>query len=213
MVPNGVDTGASGESISRHRSGWRCSDNGSSMTPAVGTKAAVRSIRYSLADLSAFTDATGVLLYVGRFTAVKRLSLLLSVRQTKLGPVAPLIIWGGHPASGRRASLFAGNEGPSTACSSSAGVAMRTSGSALAARGPDGCPVGRGSLRGRVPRGDIGRTAGRRHQHRRTPDVPQPRHRVAGGLADTARRRGCTGWGAGRAALICPAERLTRAEA
>ena len=35
------------------------------------------SIRYSLADLSAFTDATGVLLYVGRFTAVKRLSLLL----------------------------------------------------------------------------------------------------------------------------------------
>jgi glycosyltransferase involved in cell wall biosynthesis len=58
------------------------------------------SIRYSLADLSAFTDARGVLLYVGRFTAVKRLSLLLRAYarvRAKLGPVAPLIIWGGHP--------------------------------------------------------------------------------------------------------------------
>jgi D-inositol-3-phosphate glycosyltransferase len=58
------------------------------------------SIRYSLADLSAFTDSAGVLLYVGRFTAVKRLSLLLRAYarvRAKLGPVAPLIIWGGHP--------------------------------------------------------------------------------------------------------------------
>jgi glycosyltransferase involved in cell wall biosynthesis len=58
------------------------------------------SIRYSSADLSAFTDAAGVLLYVGRFTAVKRLSLLLRAYarvRAKLGPVAPLIIWGGHP--------------------------------------------------------------------------------------------------------------------
>ena len=58
------------------------------------------SVRYSLADLSAFTDAAGVLLYVGRFTAVKRLSLLIRAYErvrAKLGPVAPLIIWGGHP--------------------------------------------------------------------------------------------------------------------
>jgi len=58
------------------------------------------SIRYSLADLSAFTDSTGVLLYVGRFTAVKRLPLLLRAYarvRAKLGSVAPLIIWGGHP--------------------------------------------------------------------------------------------------------------------
>jgi glycosyltransferase involved in cell wall biosynthesis len=56
-----------------------------------------------LADLSAFTDSTGirpVLLYVGRFTAVKRLSLLLRAYErvrSRLGPVAPLLIWGGHP--------------------------------------------------------------------------------------------------------------------
>jgi D-inositol-3-phosphate glycosyltransferase len=61
------------------------------------------SVRYTLADLAAFTDSTGVkplLLYVGRFTAVKRLSLLLQAyaRVTaRLGPVAPLLIWGGHP--------------------------------------------------------------------------------------------------------------------
>ena len=61
------------------------------------------SVRYSLADLSAFTDSTGVrpvLLYVGRFTAVKRLSLLLRAYarvRARLGPTAPLLIWGGHP--------------------------------------------------------------------------------------------------------------------
>jgi D-inositol-3-phosphate glycosyltransferase len=61
------------------------------------------SIGYSLADLSAFVDSSGVrpvLLYVGRFTAVKRLSLLLRAYarvRSQLGPVAPLLIWGGHP--------------------------------------------------------------------------------------------------------------------
>jgi D-inositol-3-phosphate glycosyltransferase len=61
------------------------------------------SVRYSVADLSAFADSTGlrpVLLYVGRFTAVKRLTLLLRAYarvRFRLGPVAPLLIWGGHP--------------------------------------------------------------------------------------------------------------------
>jgi D-inositol-3-phosphate glycosyltransferase len=61
------------------------------------------SIRYSLADLSAFIDSRGlrpVLLYVGRFTAIKRLALLLRAYarvRAELGPVAPLLIWGGHP--------------------------------------------------------------------------------------------------------------------
>ena len=61
------------------------------------------SVRYSLADLSAFTDSTGlrpVLLYVGRFTAVKRLQLLLRAYarvRSRLGSVAPLVVWGGHP--------------------------------------------------------------------------------------------------------------------
>jgi glycosyltransferase involved in cell wall biosynthesis len=61
------------------------------------------SVRYSLADLAAFVDSTEmrpVLLYVGRFTAVKRLPLLLRAYarvRSRLGPVAPLLIWGGHP--------------------------------------------------------------------------------------------------------------------
>jgi glycosyltransferase involved in cell wall biosynthesis len=61
------------------------------------------SVRYSLADLSAFAGSTGVhpvLLYVGRFTAVKRLPLLLRAYarvRSRLGPVAPLLVWGGYP--------------------------------------------------------------------------------------------------------------------
>ena len=61
------------------------------------------SVRYSTADLSAFVDSTKmrpVLLYVGRFTAVKRLPLLLRAYarvRSQLGAVAPLLIWGGHP--------------------------------------------------------------------------------------------------------------------
>jgi glycosyltransferase involved in cell wall biosynthesis len=61
------------------------------------------SVRYSSSDLSAFVDSTGmrpVLLYVGRFTAVKRLQLLLRAYarvRAQLGHVAPLLIWGGHP--------------------------------------------------------------------------------------------------------------------
>jgi glycosyltransferase involved in cell wall biosynthesis len=61
------------------------------------------SVRYSLDDLSAFGDSTQmrpVLLYVGRFTAVKRLPLLLRAYarvRSRLGPVAPLVIWGGYP--------------------------------------------------------------------------------------------------------------------
>ena len=61
------------------------------------------SVRYSLADLSAFADSRGihpVLLYVGRFTGVKRLSLLLRSYarvRSRLGSVAPLLVWGGYP--------------------------------------------------------------------------------------------------------------------
>jgi D-inositol-3-phosphate glycosyltransferase len=61
------------------------------------------SVRYSVADLNAFVDSAEmrpVLLYVGRFTAVKRLPLLLRAYKrvrSRLGPVAPLLIWGGHP--------------------------------------------------------------------------------------------------------------------
>lgn len=63
------------------------------------------SVAYSDVDLAAFLDPdTGglrpVLLYVGRFTAVKRLDMLLRAYarvRAALGPVAPLVVWGGSP--------------------------------------------------------------------------------------------------------------------
>jgi glycosyltransferase involved in cell wall biosynthesis len=78
------------------------------------------SIRYSDADLAPFVDGAlvrPVLLFVGRFTAVKRLPLLLKayarVRQ-RLGPIAPLLIWGGYPGEwegGHPAELAAPHDG------------------------------------------------------------------------------------------------------
>ena len=74
------------------------------------------SVRYSLADLSAFADSRGdpsVLLYVGRFTGVKLSLLLRSYARvrSRLGSVAPLLVWGGSPwRVGGRASLFPGKE-------------------------------------------------------------------------------------------------------
>jgi glycosyltransferase involved in cell wall biosynthesis len=63
------------------------------------------SVSYTERDLAAFVDPeTGeprpVLLYVGRFTAVKRLGMLLRAYarvRAALGPVAPLVVWGGSP--------------------------------------------------------------------------------------------------------------------
>jgi glycosyltransferase involved in cell wall biosynthesis len=104
VIPNGVDTEhfrrldfSTGERLALLRH-WLVDDpRGWDESGREG------SIRYSSADLSAFTDSNGtrpVLLYVGRFTAVKRLPLLLRAYarvRSRLGPVAPLIIWGGHP--------------------------------------------------------------------------------------------------------------------
>ena len=63
------------------------------------------SVGYTEEDLREFVDpVTGelrpVLLYVGRFTAVKRLDMLLRAYarlREQLGPVAPLVVWGGSP--------------------------------------------------------------------------------------------------------------------
>ena len=64
------------------------------------------SVRYTDADLAEFINPTTgaakpVLLYVGRFTGVKRLALLISVYQSlraRCGSATPpLVIWGGMP--------------------------------------------------------------------------------------------------------------------
>jgi glycosyltransferase involved in cell wall biosynthesis len=63
------------------------------------------SIRYREADLERFVDgATGrlhpLLFYVGRFTAVKRIPLLLRAyarARLRFAVPAPLVVWGGHP--------------------------------------------------------------------------------------------------------------------
>ena len=74
-------------------------------------------VRYSLADLSAFAGSTGVhpvLLYVGRFTAVKRLSLLLRA-YARVSPARSgrtFAHLGRLPRRvGRRTSVFGGNQG------------------------------------------------------------------------------------------------------
>jgi glycosyltransferase involved in cell wall biosynthesis len=95
------------------------------------------SIRYTLADLSAFVDgdrARPVLLFVGRFTAVKRLPLLLRAYarvRARLGAVAPLLVWGGHPGEW---------EGPHPACL--AGPAAKGSVFFVGWRGHDELPAG-----------------------------------------------------------------------
>jgi glycosyltransferase involved in cell wall biosynthesis len=57
-------------------------------------------IAYQDADLWPFEEATTILLYVGRYTAVKRLPLLIRAHtQTveRLGRPLPLVLVGGHP--------------------------------------------------------------------------------------------------------------------
>ena len=58
------------------------------------------SVRYSDADLEAFADDAPVLLYVGRYTEVKRLPLLVRAyarARDRLARRAPLVLLGGYP--------------------------------------------------------------------------------------------------------------------
>ena len=60
----------------------------------------VGSVRYSEQDLDAFADDAPTLLYVGRYTEVKRLPLLIRAyarARDHLPPRAPLVLLGGHP--------------------------------------------------------------------------------------------------------------------
>jgi glycosyltransferase involved in cell wall biosynthesis len=53
-------------------------------------------VAYREADLWPFREAEAILLYVGRYTAVKRLPLLVGALE-RLGRSLPLILVGGHP--------------------------------------------------------------------------------------------------------------------
>ena len=58
------------------------------------------SVVYGEQDLAPFQTGAPVFLYVGRFTAVKRLSLLIAAHarvNERLGTPAPLVLVGGHP--------------------------------------------------------------------------------------------------------------------
>jgi glycosyltransferase involved in cell wall biosynthesis len=99
LVPNGYDPVAFAPRHLDHAAHWRrhLVDEPRGWAPDG------RPVRYSIDDLAAFTDAEGetpVLLYVGRFTEVKRLPLLIEA-YTRARPGfarrAPLVIVGGFP--------------------------------------------------------------------------------------------------------------------
>jgi glycosyltransferase involved in cell wall biosynthesis len=99
LVPNGYDPVAFAPRHLDHAAHWRRH----LVAEPRGWAPDGRPVRYSIADLAAFTDAEGetpVLLYVGRFTEVKRLPLLIEA-YTRARPGfarrAPLVIVGGFP--------------------------------------------------------------------------------------------------------------------
>jgi glycosyltransferase involved in cell wall biosynthesis len=60
----------------------------------------IGSVAYDTQDLAPFQAGAPVLVYVGRFTAVKRLPLLIAAHaraNQRLGRPAPLVLVGGHP--------------------------------------------------------------------------------------------------------------------
>ena len=101
LVPNGFDPEAFRPGRSDHVGHWRrhLVDEPHGWAPGEGAG----SVAYTEADLDAFADADGatpVLLYVGRFTEVKRLPLLIEAyarAQPGMARRAPLVIVGGFP--------------------------------------------------------------------------------------------------------------------
>jgi glycosyltransferase involved in cell wall biosynthesis len=101
LVPNGFDPATFHPDHLRHRAVWRRAlvDEPRGWAPGEGPG----SVRYEEADLEAFEDAQGetpVLLYVGRFTEVKRLPLLIEAYARALPGFArrsPLVLVGGFP--------------------------------------------------------------------------------------------------------------------
>jgi glycosyltransferase involved in cell wall biosynthesis len=101
VVPNGFDPKAFKPREIDHRALWRRRLVDEPCGWAPGERAG--SVRYAPSDLAAFEDAEGdtpVLLYVGRFTEVKRLPLLIEAyarSRPGFARSAPLVLVGGFP--------------------------------------------------------------------------------------------------------------------
>jgi glycosyltransferase involved in cell wall biosynthesis len=101
LVPNGFDPETFRQRHVDHRAHWRRHLVTEPRGWAPGEDAG--SVRYAEADLAAFEDEQGetpVLLYVGRFTEVKRVPLLVEAHaraRPGLARRAPLVIVGGFP--------------------------------------------------------------------------------------------------------------------
>jgi glycosyltransferase involved in cell wall biosynthesis len=107
VLPNGFDPemfhpdpspGAAGEAGGRRLAHWRRHLVDAPQGWAPGRDAG--SIAYAEEDLAVFAGDAPVLLYVGRFTKVKRIGLLvraLARARAEHGTTAPLVILGGHP--------------------------------------------------------------------------------------------------------------------
>jgi glycosyltransferase involved in cell wall biosynthesis len=101
LVPNGYDPVAFAPRHLDHPAHWRrhLVDEPRGWAPGAGAG----SVRYGEADLAAFSDDEGetpVLLYVGRFTEVKRVPLLIEAyarARPGFARRAPLVIVGGFP--------------------------------------------------------------------------------------------------------------------
>lgn len=97
VVPNGFDPQLFAPRTVDHRAHWRrhLVDDPQGWEPG----GEPGSVRYSDADLEAF-DGTPVLLYVGRYTAVKRIGLLIEAyahARPGFAIRAPLVLLGGFP--------------------------------------------------------------------------------------------------------------------
>jgi glycosyltransferase involved in cell wall biosynthesis len=101
LVPNGFDPEAFRPRHIDHRAHWRRHLVDEPRGWAPGARAG--SVRYEASDLDVFEDAEGetpVLLYVGRFTEVKRVPLLIEAHaraRPGLARCAPLVLVGGFP--------------------------------------------------------------------------------------------------------------------
>jgi glycosyltransferase involved in cell wall biosynthesis len=101
VVPNGFDPETFHPRHVDHRAHWRrhLVDEPRGWAPG----GAAGSVRYSEDDLAAFSDAAGetpVLLYIGRFTEVKRIPVLIEAyahAQPGFARRAPLVLLGGFP--------------------------------------------------------------------------------------------------------------------